>query len=216
MNLLTELKIGEKIEIEPVRLKNTIISRPIVSQVIEIRGDKVFIANPIKKGMPYLLHQGQQISIMFYRDEKGIFSFTGEVIQRLELKLPVYIIKPITPPEKIQRRLYFRLKVLTKVVIRDLNDNKSIEIFTKDISGGGLKAITKKAFEEKQKVECIISLNNNNTVTVVGEIVRVEKEPTTNEYEIGVRYIDISDSARNQIIAFVFRKQRELRQKGLI
>lgn len=216
MNLLTELKIGEKIEIQPLKAKSSIISRPIVSQLIDIKGDKLLIANPIKKGVPYPLHSGQQVGIMFYRNEKGIFSFTGEVIQRLELKIPVYIIKPITPPEKIQRRLYFRLRVLTKVLIRNLNDDKSIECFTKDISGGGLKAITKKTFEERQMVECTISLNNNNTVTVVGEVVRAEKEPITNEYEIGIRFIDISDNARNQIVAFVFKKQRELRQKGLI
>lgn len=216
MNVLTELKVGDKIEIELLRVGKYLKNKTIVSQVMDIKENHLMISSPIKQGMSYLLHEGQKINVIFYREEKGVFSFTAEVIKRLDLRLPMYIIQPQTTANKIQRRSYFRLKVLTKVLLRNLNESNAIECFTKDISGGGLRITSKKKFEENQKVECVIFLGNDNTVTVTSEIVRVIKDPTKNEYEISLRYEDITDNARNQIISFVFKKQRELRQKGLI
>lgn len=216
MNVLTELKVGDKIEIELLRVGKYLKNKTIVSQVMDIKENHLMISSPIKQGMSYLLHEGQKINVIFYREEKGVFSFTAEVIKRLDLRLPMYIIQPQTTANKIQRRSYFRLKVLTKVLLRNLNESNAIECFTKDISGGGLRITSKKKFEENQKVECVIFLGNDNTITVTSEIVRVIKDPTKNEYEISLRYEDITDNARNQIISFVFKKQRELRQKGLI
>lgn len=213
MNVLTELKVGDKIEIELLRVGKYLKNKTIVSQVMDIKENHLMISSPIKQGMSYLLHEGQKINVIFYREEKGVFSFTAEVIKRLDLRLPMYIIQPQTTANKIQRRSYFRLKVLTKVLLRNLNESNAIECFTKDISGGGLRITSKKKFEENQKVECVIFLGNDNTITVTSEIVRVIKDPTKNEYEISLRYEDITDNARNQIISFVFKKQRELRQK---
>lgn len=217
MNVLEGLKIGEKLEIEPIRSKkNTVLTSTITSQLIDKKDKKLYISNPIKRGISYPLYRGQQIKIIFYRDEKGIYSFLGEVIQRIDIKFPIYIVKPLSFEEKIQRRFYYRLRILTKVLIKNLNENTWVEGLTKDLSGGGLKIVTNKIFKLGEKVECIISLDENERVDVVGEVVREARDFTTNEYEIGIKFIDISETARNEIIAFIFKKQRELRQKGLI
>ncbi|SES67876.1 c-di-GMP-binding flagellar brake protein YcgR, contains PilZNR and PilZ domains [Natronincola peptidivorans] len=216
MNLMTELKIGEKIEIYPFKSRMNITSRTITSQLTDIKDNKLFISNPIKQGASYPLHTGQKIIILFYRDEKGIFSFTGEVLQRVDMNIPIYIIKPISDPEKNQRRLYFRLKTLMKVMIRSLDSSNAVEGFTKDISGGGLRVATKTSLKPGEKVECTLFLSDSESATLVGEVIRSIKDPITNEFELGIKYMDITDSTRNEIIAFVFKKQRELRQKGLM
>ena len=217
MNLLDDLKIGEKLEIEPIRSKrNTATNHIITSQLIDKQDQKLYISSPIKKGISYPLFQGQQINIIFYRDEKGIYSFLGEVVQKLNIRFPIYIIKPLSFREKIQRRFYYRLQVLTKVAIRRLKEDSWLEGLTKDLSGGGLKLIVNQAFKIGEKVECIIILDKNEEVNVAGEIVRSVRDIVTNEYEIGIRYVDISEKTRNDIIAFIFKKQRKLRQKGLI
>lgn len=217
MNLLEDLKIGEKLEIEPIRSKrNTAANHIITSQLVDKKDQNLYISSPIKKGISYPLFQGQQINIIFYRDEKGIYSFLGEVVQKLNIRFPIYIIKPLSFREKIQRRFYYRLQVLTKVAIRRLKEDSWLEGLTKDLSGGGLKLIVNQAFKIGEKVECIIILDKNQEVNVVGEIVRSVRDIVTNEYEVGIRYVDISEKTRNDIIAFIFKKQRELRQKGLI
>lgn len=217
MNLLDDLKIGEKLEIEPIRSKRNIGTNHIItSQLVDKKDQNLYISSPIKKGVSYPLFQGQQINIIFYRDEKGIYSFLGEVVQKLNIKFPIYMIKPLSFREKIQRRFYYRLQVLTKVAIRRLKEDSWLEGLTKDLSGGGLKLIVNQAFKIGEKVECIIILDKNEEVNVAGEIVRSVRDIVTNEYEIGIRYVDISEKTRNDIIAFIFKKQRELRQKGLI
>ncbi|AKL95460.1 type IV pilus assembly PilZ [Clostridium aceticum] len=217
MNLSKTLKIGDKLEIEPIRSReNSAISKPIVSQLIDMKDDAIYISSPIKQGMKYPLQVGQKIMIFFLQDEKGIYSFKGEITQKIDVQLPIYVIKPISSPEKTQRRYYYRLKILTKVLIKGIGETEAVEAFTKDISGGGIKVVSKKVFHEEQKVECTINLEKNQTVTIVGEIIRTVKNPTTNEYELAIGYIDIADSTRNDIISFIFRKQRELLQKGLI
>ena len=217
MNLLDDLKIGEKLEIEPIRSKRNIGTNHIItSQLVDKKDQNLYISSPIKKGVSYPLFQGQQINIIFYRDEKGIYSFLGEVVQKLNIKFPIYMIKPLSFREKIQRRFYYRLQVLTKVAIRRLKEDSWLEGLTKDLSGGGLKLIVNQAFKIGEKVECIIILDKNEEVNVAGEIVRSVRDIVTNEYEIGIRYVDISEKTRNDIIAFIFKKQRKLRQKGLI
>ncbi|AOY77298.1 flagellar brake protein [Clostridium formicaceticum] len=216
MDLSMVLKVGDKLEIEPIRSGESTISKPIVSQLIDIKDDLLFISSPIKQGMKYPLHVGQKITILFFRDEKGVYSFKGEVIQRIDIQLPIYTIQPISSPEKTQRRFYFRLKALTKVLIKGIGETEAVETYTKDISGGGMKVVSKKLFNEGQKVECAITLEESKTVTVVGEVIRAVRSSVTNEYELAIGYIDIADNTRNEIISFIFKKQRELLQKGLI
>ncbi|SDK46050.1 flagellar brake protein [Natronincola ferrireducens] len=216
MTTSINFKIGEKLEIEPVKVKKNTNIKSIFSQLVDKKNDYLYISSPIKHGVPYPLNIGQQIKIMLYRDEKGMYCFTGEVIDKITIHLPMYIIAPLSAPEKIQRRYYYRLKTLIKVNIRVLNENDVIEGYTKDISGGGMKVIAKKTVELGKKLELKVFLNDNKELTMEGEVIRVVRDPISNEYEVGVKYSDISDNIRNQIVAFIFAKQRELRQKGLI
>lgn len=215
MDLFKELEIGDRIEVIPTRLRQKKTSQPIVSQIVDMHNNKLTISGPIRQGISYQLHLGQQINIIIYH-QKGVFSFAGEVEKKIDARLPQYIINPLGLPIRIQRRLYFRLEILTKVLIRNLNKTMQLSGHTKDISGGGMKLVTKNYLEPKQKVECIISLDDNDVVTILGEIVRVERNFETNEYEMVIEFVDVTDNNTNKIVAFIFKKQLELRQKGLM
>ncbi|KAB3531364.1 flagellar brake protein [Alkaliphilus serpentinus] len=212
---IKELKIGDPLEIELVEVKNR-SKHMIVSQLIDIKGDLLVINNPLKRGIPYPLREGQQIKIIFYREEKGIFSFLAEIYKKLQGRLTIYTVKALCEPEKIQRRYFFRLDAILKVTLRDLSEDEVIESFTKDISGGGMKLISKKTFPEGSIMECTLFFRDHDKVTFTGEVIRSIKNPETNEFELGIRYKDIGEGVRNQIISFIFERQRLLRKKGLI
>lgn len=215
MDFIQNLKIGEKLEIEPsMGQKGKSPKHKITSQLIDIKDETLYISNPIKIGVSYPLHTNEKIKVIFYRDDKGIYSFLAEVVQRLYTNFPIYKIKPLSEPEKIQRRYYYRLQVLTKILIKNLKEDTWTETLTKDLSGGGFRVVSSKKFEEGEILECIISLDKE--VNVACEVIRVVKNYENNEYDISMKYVDISETTRNEIIAFVFNKQRELRQKGLI
>ncbi|SCY13506.1 flagellar brake protein [Alkaliphilus peptidifermentans] len=215
MNLITELKVGEKIEVELTNFKNR-NKHFIVSQILDIKDKKIYISNPIRKGTPYPLLEGQQIKIIFYREEKGIFSFVAEIKHKKQSRILIYAVEPITEPVKTQRRFFFRLDVILKVVIRNLDEDKKVECIAKDLSGGGMKVISKAGYTEGVLLECDIYLKDGEYVTTVGDVIRSIKNPITNEYELGIKFQDISESVRNNIISFIFEKQRILRKKGLI
>lgn len=215
LNVFKELKIGDPLEIELVEYKNR-SNHIIASQLVDKKNDLLIINNPLKRGVPYPLQEGQKIKIVFYREEKGIYSFLAEIVNKLQGRLTIYTVKPIGEPEKIQRRYYFRLDVILRVILKDLTEDIVTESFTKDISGGGMKLISKKSFEEGKLMECTVYLKDNEKITFTGEVIRSVSNPSTKEYEVGIKYRDIGEGVRNSIISFIFERQRQLRKKGLI
>lgn len=216
MKISPGLKIGNKLEIEPFEYRD-VDNKTVVSQLVDLKGNKMYISGPILEGNPYPLYEGQRIKIIYYDHHRGVFRFNAEVKRKIaKNELFIFEIKPVSEAEKIQRRVFYRLEATIKTIVKSLTDGKTAVCFTKDISGGGLKITSKIAFEEGEKIECSMSLQDDKPIVVVGEVVRVTNDQVTKEYEIGVNYIDIDEATRNKVIAFIFEKQRLLRKKGLM
>ncbi|PRX33653.1 c-di-GMP-binding flagellar brake protein YcgR [Orenia metallireducens] len=152
-------------------------------------------------------------------------------------KKPVYslVVLNSSEVERIQRRRFVRISVQEEIEYRvvaycDIKEkqeyNDYSEEFNKalaaDISGGGLMIVIKGAnnFEIGQVLELKIDFIELSISLLNGEIVRVEerKEDGTDKITTvyGVKFVDISTELREEIIEWVFAKQRELRKKGLI
>ncbi|MBM7613679.1 flagellar brake protein [Alkaliphilus hydrothermalis] len=214
MHILSELKIGERIEIESRQFASA--DEQIVSQVIDIRDDSLLIINPIKQGIPYPLTLGHQIKVIFYRGDKGIFRFNAVVKKRINKSLIIYEIVPTGEADKIQRRFYYRLELVRKVVLKPRDQDEEIDCMMKDISGGGMKVYSKTPLSVGTKVDCTIHLRDNEIIKVSGRVVRSYREPDINEHVIGISFKDISENTRSKIVSFIFERQRLLRKKGLI
>ena len=219
MKLLSELKIGDKLEIEPLREDRKILASKniIVSQLLDMKENNIYISSPILKGLPYPLFVGNKIRVIFLREDKGIFSFTAEINKKLQGHLMVYVITPITEAEKTQRRIFFRLDITRNVIIKPLGEEEIVEGATKDISGGGMKIIAKKTIQVGKTVECALYLSDECLISTTGIVVRCVTDTITGNYQIGISFKEGDDEGiRNKIVSFIFEKQRELRKKGLI
>jgi len=214
MHILSELKVGERIEIEVRQYVRE--DEQLVSQVIDIRDESFLIINPIKQGTPYPLSLGQQIKVIFYRGDKGIFRFNAEVKKRINKSLIIYEVVPVGEADKIQRRFYYRLELVRRVILKPCDEDEEIDGMMKDISGGGIKVYSKVPLPVGTKVDCKIYLKDNEIIDVTGKVVRSYREPDVNEHITGISFLGIPENTRSKIIAFIFERQRLLRKKGLI
>lgn len=212
------LKLGENIEIEIdngesfLKMKSTIIS--------VINDNRISIAMPIYKGKIYPIATEEKIDIVFNKMNKGKFYFTGEVVSRMEKdNIKILLVKKISDIKHFQRRDFFRLNIVLNMDLEVIENGlpiKTISAISKDISGGGIRVITKEKLSEHTVVKCIIKLDND-VVEPFGKIIRCAPQADSIiKYDVGICFTTIDESIRSKIISFIFKNQRKLRKKGLI
>jgi len=214
---LSEFKIGDKLEVLVYKIdvdgnKKVL---PLLSQLADITDDLLFISMPLVHGVPYKLKRNSKIRIIIYREEKGIYSFSGEIVSMVQKNIIMYGVRPISDIEKEQRRFYYRLQIRSKMIIKSLDRDFTETCVTKDLSGGGARISCKSEFNKNESLNCFINLVGE-IVNAKGVIVRKEKDFGDNNIELGIKFTEIQDTDRNKIVSFIFKEQRLLRKKGLI
>lgn len=214
---ITDFKIGDKIEIVMNFRSKSKIKNPaaLISQIEDVQDGLIFISMPVLYGEAVHLKKDSNIKVIIYKEDKGIFSFIGEVVSRIQRNIVMYGVKPLSKFEKEQRRFYFRLSTRSKITIKSRDRDFVETCYTKDISGGGVRIACSNEFNKNEKVICFINIDGE-IVNVTGEIVRKEKNFYDNSNELGINFIEITDNDRNKIVSYIFKEQRLLRKKGLI
>ncbi len=206
-------------------------------ELFEIVTDTKFaVSVPIHNGQRYPLAVGLKMQVYFKKEDLGVCHFSGMVVSRHSTgSPPLLFIQLLSAVDKDQRRNYFRLPLLTDVILKipagitiekqmdrgkiievEIVDYKKIPVITKDISGGGLRAIVGERLELGLKLQIIIVLEKDR-VEVPAEVVRCQlSDPIVKRYDCGIRFLEMEEKDRSKIVAFVFEKQRNLRKKGLV
>ena len=148
----------------------------------------------------------------------------GEKHDRVKLLL-------ISDPEFIrreQRREFVRVPVMFDAQIacnpatQDASADEWVTVVASDISGGGIglfiwnKDVPAWLLARRRIRVAMPIGQDGSTVKVMGQVVRLEKpdEGPTDGVNVGVKFIEISESERRVIIRFVFDRQRELIRKS--
>lgn len=90
----------------------------------------------------------------------------------------------------------------------------SLPFVNVNISGGGLSFSSKEKYKigDVLEMKMLIPVMPPIALYIYGEVVKVE--PQINSYITGVKFIAIDEDIRDEIVKFVFRRQREmLREK---
>ena len=193
------------------------------SMIQDVTGEgELVVTLPMFEGRPILINPKDAVRIFFFREE-GSFCFKGEIVERFKLKNMVVIrVKQISSIKKIQRRQFYRLKVVLPIEFTVLDEenkakNSILEGSCIDISGNGLGLYTDYRLEVNTIIECKISLDNEDQLLVKGKVVRVGlTHGLAYKYDAGITFHEITDRTRDELIKFIFNKQRELRKKGFI
>ena len=213
--------IGDKIEIEtPDFMAAESKRKYLISQIMDIASDSIyFIATPIVNNVLAPIPVGETIKVKYAKKDAGVYIFNAKVLGRKNVDNISYMkIEKVGQISKTQRRNFFRLEVLLNVLIRiknNLNDEiKTVAAFTKDLSGGGVRLISKESLVLESMVTLIID-TKKEPIEVEGKVVRCVPF-NNNDFDVGIIFEDIDEAVRTRIISFIFEEQRKMRKKGLI
>ena len=196
---------------------NTI--QQFASRIEEVIHNHMIIAMPMEKGHPIYQTRGSTFAGRIY-DESGVYAFKSTFIDRKMTPLPIWIVTMPFEVEKTQQRSFVRFDIALPIVVEYLKDGEeeeiSLNLVTKDLSGGGLQIISERKIKIGKRVQLTLAFPEQGAVKVAGEIIRVHKPQDDRQlFWISIRFIDIQESTRDKISKFIFRKQLEQRQKGL-
>jgi len=204
------------------------------TSIQEISDEYIGIHIPSYRGKEMILMPGDYVNArVFLEDAQYVFNAT--VLGRKKDRVPLYMLSMPSNVKRVQMRDYVRIKVQLPVKYKvleetrknaengaDDEDKKFENAYTVDISGGGVQLVVSKPVEVNQRLYLkfkICDLKNRDIeITAKARVVRREQIfNERNKWSLGIAFEDISETQRDLIIAFVFRKlieQRRLEVEG--
>ena len=218
MNIFSELKIGDKMSLDITqKYINQDVSSMLTTQLIDMDDYYLYISPPAYKGKKFSLMEGHLVNLFFYR-KTGVYSFEAKVVKKINEELVTFVLEPTSSIERIQRRNYYRLPIVLPCVLKKQENDKVVEYscVSKDLSGGGIKLICKQEINLDENIVVTIKIHEEQMIAIKGKVIRVVKGFEDNSYEISVEFKNVEGNHLDQIIAFIFEKQRLMRKKGLM
>ncbi len=228
------LKLGNRVEMV-FKSKSKYEDETIeyASQILDFDEDGIICAMPIYEGHIVPLQEGKRFEGYFYSDNK-IYNARCSVISRgKEEKLHIVKINLDSALIRIQRREYFRLSCIMPATIRTAEDIKEgldeiqdlilNEDYYKctivDISGGGIRALSKRQFEKNEIVFFKFTLNFNDAdkeMNIRGKVIESFRNSNDESmFDSRFQFVDVSQADRDEIIKYVFEQQRNILKKEL-
>lgn len=191
------------------------------SRVEEINNEHILLSAPTYRGEILPLRTGMRIKVSYVLNDCA-YSFNTSIVARKKGPLPIIIINKPHKIIRVQRRHWVRVASTLDIEYSSISatpeSNLTYTGKTIDISGGGVRFITKGALEPGEIINLKIYLPSRSPVITKARIIRIlEKAKSEGESNKAVlEYSDINENDRERIIKYVFEKQRELIKKGLV
>jgi c-di-GMP-binding flagellar brake protein YcgR len=220
LDLKKYFTIGERIQIGFIDASGHL--HDYNSQVVEIYNNEfIDILIPMRKNHDVYLKEDIVLKLIVSKGD-AVYEFKAALHEKLFGRIPLLKLRILSEVNKIQRRNFYRLRLMKELEAKQVEDIKERKYGDKfkgnllDISAGGLLFNSNKELQEKDMLELTLNLNSKKLI-VFGIIVR--KTFTTNlivPYTYGVQFNRISDFERNEITKYIFEEQRRLIKKGLV
>lgn len=232
---------GNKVEIRKKKRKNAEGEEPEVniyySQVCDVLSeDKIEITMPMEKTKIVLLPVGAEYDLYFYTPN-GVYQCRARVAERGKKNNVFVLIMELTSNlRKDQRREFYRFSCALEMNSRAL-DQDEVELLEKDgmledvmaegeplkqsiivdISGGGLRFVSEHKYDRDSIILCKYQLETEKGIReyeILGKVLNVEESPKRyGVFEHRVQYMDIDDTAREEIIKYIFETERKNRKQ---
>ncbi len=228
------LSPGEKLELqmlEHARQDNDENKRIYYSQINDILSeDRLEISMPMEKSKLILLPVDTEYDMTIYTAQ-GLYQCFVRVVDRYKSDNMYLLVVELTSNlRKNQRREYYRFSCALEMCSRNLEEEEIQAIESKvpyalvpglplkrsviaDISGGGLRFLSNQKYEPNSLLYCSYHLVVNNVrklYEVVGKVLYVrEMENRPGVFEHRVKYINMEEEKREEIIKFIFQEERK-------
>ena len=204
------------------------------SRVYDVLSDEEFeIHMPMEKTKLILLPAGGIFDFYFYTTN-GLYQCNARVKDRYKSGgTYILLCEPTTNLRKYQRREYYRFACILKMSSRKLQGeeleaasrneqyyqaglpmNNSVIV---DISGGGVRFISKTRYEAGTLIYLTYKLNINGKekeYDITGKILESYEVPgKSDQFEHRVKYLNMENEVREEIIRYIFEEERKSRQR---
>ncbi|WP_408954532.1 flagellar brake protein [Natroniella sp. ANB-PHB2] len=229
--LRRKLKINQGIEIEFLHEQ---YEDKYSAQIADILTEDTFlITNPFANGKLIKISNGTKGTV-FLQKQNGLYRIPVTVISKEVDVTPLLKLKISGQIKRTQERKSFRLEIYEETeyelvgaevfqaenitgIDGEENDHKALIV---DISAGGLKMKmqTMMELEEEEIIRINLDFADLSVTKVLGQVVRVTEkiENDQKKYIVGVKFVNLAKEHKDKLVKWIFDKQRELRQKGLI
>ena len=241
-NLNDNLEINQRVEFE---IRNGKYEGSYPTQVVDIVGQDTFVINaPFSQGRVIRVSTNTRAQV-FIRGESALYSVPVRLIDKDFDATHLFILEKAGQARKIQERRFFRLDIYEPIdfkvighksdleevdgsIPEDFLKNKELDFenieekeikgVVDDISAGGVKLVTEYKLELDQLLYLGLEFLGSQFEAVLGKVIRVDKIVENNDkrYQVGIEFLGFGRSKRDEIMNWLFSKQRELRKKGLI
>jgi c-di-GMP-binding flagellar brake protein YcgR len=165
------------------------------------------IGMPYKKANPLLLYKGEWVRIIIsLKAEK--FEFKCLVTGRRFDNIPLFTLAMPTSYIRVQLRQFVRLATMLDLSYSEIIKDKEpeyIKTHTLDISGGGLRFLSKKNYPLNTLLTMKLDLPEFDDFTVTGVVIRSVAVLGVG-YHVMVNYTDISVNTQDLLIRYILSK----------
>lgn len=214
------LRVGMQVNIRSLET----LGQPYhTTRVEDITDEYVFLQRPTHNFEPVRFSRGMRVELAMtvtqptavsgrYRTETTVSGVLWKPLPLLRLQLP-------SQWERSQLREFFRVPVDLPVRARTLPAEDKGGWFTaraRDLSGGGCQLVLPTMLAEGQLIEMDLTLPEA-VLRLQGRIQRIDRDPHMGGEHIiaGIKFVDIEEKQREQLIRYGFERQIELRKKGM-
>lgn len=211
---------GDRVQLEVLDITGRVHN--YASQINSIYDNEYLdVLIPISKNQIVYL---KSESILKVTTAKGdaVYKFDAKIVGKLFGVVPLLKLQVVSDISKLQRRNFFRLKLIRDIEGRKVIDLKGRVFGEKfkgnmlDISGGGILFNSTVLLEEKEIIEITLDLNGKKLILFGTVLRRVFNNNPKAPYSYGIKFERITEFERNQITKFIFEEQRKLIKKGLV
>ncbi len=203
--MLFNFSTGDTIELDIMIGEETTKCKTLIERV---ENDELFLIHaPIRSGHVLLIHPGENVDVFFPKYDVAnnryeIYNFDSRVKSREIIDgISMWWIERKSEIVKVQRRDYFRLNYVKKMLVQRPNSEKTINILTRDISAGGIRFISSAKLKEGEEIICHIALEKNPVVLLKGHVIGVEiSSDSATKQEVRVEFYDVSKEVKRDII----------------
>ncbi len=189
--------------------------------------DELLLYMPITKGKIVSLGVGEILKMNYvgldtYNDKYDVYELRVEVTDVVTYdNLSMMYVKRISDVKKVQRRDFFRLDIIKPILIESVDDETSIEVITRDISAGGMQAMSPVELEKDSEFAVYMNIIHEEPIIVIGKVLDCSYSTEIkagNKYQVRFQFLDVEKSVRGEMVkqinnlqAMEIRKRRKVR-----
>lgn len=206
------------------------------TSLVQDFGEGFFLVTiPLKGHQKRLLQVGKCVTGIYYDENDKLYLFKSKVLERIVENIPLYKLSMPDKLSKVQRRNYVRISITMPIKFAYIR-SKAAALYpadrileknhlhlspwkmgtTLDLSGGGMKLRTAEPLGADQLILIQLDIEGLR-YHIKGKAMRSSAKILSGQviYDVGIKFVDLSESERDKIIGFIFSKFRDKKQKGI-